>query len=145
MQNERKRILAMLENGTISTDEALTLLEKLGDSKQAEKMDSSQQETFTESEPKVEVFDNEKTFGEKDHESKRNRSGQPSMDDFLEDLRKDFTHVGDRFVQFMQTAVQKVKAFDFDSPFGSGVAFTHTMVKNADELKNSLSILITEK
>ena len=32
MQNERKRILAMLENGTITTEEALTLLEKLGKS-----------------------------------------------------------------------------------------------------------------
>lgn len=30
MQNERKRILAMLENGTITTEEALTLLETLG-------------------------------------------------------------------------------------------------------------------
>ncbi len=29
MQNERKRILTMLENGTISMDEALTLLEAM--------------------------------------------------------------------------------------------------------------------
>ena len=29
MQSKRKRILTMLENGTITTDEALTLLEKL--------------------------------------------------------------------------------------------------------------------
>jgi len=29
MQNERKRILTMLENGTISMDEALTLLESM--------------------------------------------------------------------------------------------------------------------
>ena len=60
------------------------------------------------------------------------------MDEFLEDLRKDFTHVGDRFMQFMQTAVQKVKAFDFDSPFGSGAAFTHTMVKDADGIEELL-------
>ena len=37
MQNERKRILAMLENGTITTDEALTLLETLGNAEQAGK------------------------------------------------------------------------------------------------------------
>ena len=48
-----------------------------------------------------------------------NQAIQPSMDEFLEDLRKDFTNVGDRFMQFMQTAVQKVKSFDFDSPFGN--------------------------
>ena len=37
MQNERKRILAMLENGKITTDEALTLLETLGNAEQQEK------------------------------------------------------------------------------------------------------------
>ncbi len=37
MQNERKRILAMLENGTITTEEALTLLETLGKTGQVEK------------------------------------------------------------------------------------------------------------
>ena len=37
MQNERKRILAMLENGTITTEEALTLLETLGQTAQVEK------------------------------------------------------------------------------------------------------------
>ena len=41
------------------------------------------------------------------------------MDEFLEDLTKGFYNVGDRFMQFMQTAVQKVKSFDFDSPFGN--------------------------
>ena len=41
MQNKRKRILAMLENGTITTEDALTLLEKLGDG-QGEKDRSDQ-------------------------------------------------------------------------------------------------------
>ena len=43
MQNERKRILAMLENGTITTDEALTLLETLGNAEQEEKHGTSGQ------------------------------------------------------------------------------------------------------
>ena len=38
-------------------------------------------------------------------------------------------------MQFMQTAVQKVKGFDFDSPFGQSVSFTHTMTKPADEIE----------
>ena len=60
------------------------------------------------------------------------------MDEFLEDLRKDFTHVGDRFMQFMQTAVQKVKEFDFDSPFGNAVTFSHTMTKHAAGIEEIL-------
>ena len=44
MQNERKRILAMLEDGTITTEDALTLLEKLGMSRQVEKKDTTGQE-----------------------------------------------------------------------------------------------------
>ena len=34
-------------------------------------------------------------------------------------------------MHFMQTAVEKVKTFDFDSPFGNGVTFTQTMTKPA--------------
>ena len=34
-------------------------------------------------------------------------------------------------MQFMQTAVQKVKSFDFDSPFGNTVTFNHTITKPA--------------
>ena len=45
MQNERKRILAMLENGTITTDEALTLLETLGKTEQQGKNVRRQEDT----------------------------------------------------------------------------------------------------
>ena len=44
MQNERQRILAMLENGKITTDEALTLLETLGQSEQTGKTETQSQE-----------------------------------------------------------------------------------------------------
>jgi len=139
MQNERKRILAMLENGTITTEEALTLLETLGKTGQVEKSPEAKQTTVKEqelekqySEPKqqekVGPFEKpEPIIEDKDPD-------QPSMDEFLEDLTKDFTNVGDRFMQFMQTAVQKVKSFEFDSPFGNTVTFDHTIAKPATEI-----------
>ncbi|WP_224653718.1 SHOCT-like domain-containing protein, partial [Escherichia coli] len=46
MQNERKRILTMLENGTISMDEALTLLEAM-EKKQTSTDNGSTQTTET--------------------------------------------------------------------------------------------------
>ena len=139
MQNERKRILAMLENGTITTEEALTLLETLGKTGQVEKSPEAKQTTVKAqelekqySEPKqqekVDPFEKaEPIIEDKDQD-------QPSMDEFLEDLTKDFTNVGDRFMQFMQSAVQKVKSFEFDSPFGNTVTFDHTITKPATEI-----------
>ena len=136
MQNERKRILAMLENGTITTDEALTLLETLGQQKKRKKRlipsKQVQGQLYHSDEPTSEQRAEEKPFEKKT--SVTNKGIHPSMN-FLEDLRKDFTNVGDRFMQFMQTAVQKVKSFDFDSPFGNSVTFNQTMTKPASGIE----------
>ena len=139
----------MLENGTITTDEALTLLEKLnGEQTQGqEKSETSQSSTETsqsstetaEATPNSEQAN--QSSGEKNKQSsssgKQGQTGQ-SMDDFLEDLRKDFTNVGDRFMQFMQTAVQKVKEFDLDSPFGESILFSHTITKPMEKIDELL-------
>ncbi len=139
MQNERKRILAMLENGTITTEEALTLLETLGKTGQVEKNAEAKQATVESqeleeqySEPKQQ--EKEGPFEKAEPIIEDKDQDQPSMDEFLEDLTKDFTNVGDRFMQFMQTAVQKVKSFEFDSPFGNTVTFDHTITKPATEI-----------
>lgn len=121
MQNERKRILAMLEDGTITTEDALTLLEKLGESQKVEKKKSL---------PFVERNESEKEY----YSNKGERKEEPSMDEFLEGIRRDFTYVGDRFMEFMQSAVQKVKTFDFESPFGAKIIFNHTETKSAENL-----------
>ncbi|MDN4608598.1 DUF4097 family beta strand repeat-containing protein [Sporosarcina highlanderae] len=127
MQNERKRILTMLENGTISMDEALTLLEAMekpptGSSDQAEEV----------------VFTNENRSEQGKHQSYSQNKKDPSMDEFIEDIKKDFVTVGDRFMQFMQTAVDKMKGFDFDKPFGGSSIFHHSIVKEADDLDEIL-------
>ena len=131
MQNERKRILTMLENGTISMDEALTLLETM--EKKQNPIDSGagqtkEKKTFSE-EPQQ---DNAKGF------SGNSKDKDSSMDEFIEDIRKDFVTVGDRFMQFMQTTVEKMKGFDFDTPFGGSSTFHHTIVKPADGLDEIL-------
>ncbi|MFJ7935508.1 DUF4097 family beta strand repeat-containing protein [Sporosarcina sp. NPDC096371] len=143
MQNERKRILAMLENGTITTDEALTLLETLGQTQQKEKptetVQASEEVTLSKKEPaeqqqQQQQQTDQQQSTEQDFTFEEKSEKEPSMDDFLDDLRKDFSNVGDRFMQFMQTAVQKVKSFDFDSPFGNGITFVHAQTKPADDV-----------
>ena len=138
MQSKRKRILTMLENGTITTEEALTLLENLSNPQAETEKEVQEPKTEKEAqEPKIEKpqtdeeepAEDKESSEQKGSESESTQKGEQSMDEFLEDLRKDFTTVGDRFMQFMQTAVQKVKGFDFESPFGQSVTFTHTLTK----------------
>ncbi|WP_210471252.1 DUF4097 family beta strand repeat-containing protein [Sporosarcina sp. 6E9] len=151
MQSKRKRILTMLENGTITTDEALTLLENLNEEQTStETSQSPSLEETTESETSSDTTEKETTSSEtekkSDPDQENNQSGnsgksktsKQSMDDFLEDLRKDFTNVSDRFMQFMQTAVQTVKEFDIESPFGESVLFSHTINKPMDKIDELL-------
>lgn len=156
----------MLENGTITTDEALTLLEKLNgeqttgqgttgqgtteksptSSTNSEKEATSSKQGNNEStqengqsEQAGQSSQSEKT-GQSGQSSQSGESGQSrqSMDDFLEDLRKDFTNVSDRFMQFMQTAVQTVKGFDIESPFGESILFSQTITKPMDKVDELL-------
>ena len=103
MQNERIRILTLLEEGKVTADEALKLLEAMG----------------KESEPEP----------EKAQEC-------DSADAFFEDIRKEFMTAGDRFMQFMDTAVHRVKEFDFEAPFSKSVSFTHVESKSAEDIEN---------
>ncbi len=128
----------MLENGTISMDEALSLLENLsnGPTNTTEGAKVSDEPKFEQS---VEEFtqtveshtENEQSSSDsRSTFNKSTENQEKTTEEFLDDIRKEFTYVGDRFMQFMQTAVQKVK--DFDSPFGQSVTFTHTLT-NSDE------------
>ncbi|TQR19979.1 DUF4097 family beta strand repeat-containing protein [Psychrobacillus vulpis] len=110
MQEERKRILDMVENGTITTQEALVLLEALG----------KQEISVT---PLVREEQKQKYTSNDQTENKQQNA------DFIEDLKRDFTVVGERFMQFMQGAVDKIKEFDFDMPFGEPVVFKEKLVQ----------------
>lgn len=160
MQNERKRILTMLENGTISTDEALTLLEALSEKdpakkpagfsidvepdntqhteqKKTQEQKESKEQPYAESrkeEPADEKSSKDESSKDKGDSSKYGWSGT-SPEEFMEDIRKDLTNVGDQFMQFMQSAVQKVKQFDMDNPFGASTTFEHKAQKDGKELE----------
>jgi len=119
MQEERKRILDSVEKGTISAQEALILLEALGN---GEAKQSASPSTLTRFEPETKSTH---SYTETDNK----KTGFSQADDFMEDIKKDFTQFGDRFMQFMQSAVGKVKSFDFDMPFGEPIQFHHTFTK----------------
>lgn len=123
MQNERQRILELVEKGTISAQEAITLLEAL------EQPGKSTQHVMNDVSKETQSFSNEKEplFEEK------SKDGDKKKDDFMkyfqdemQDFRKDLTQIGSLFMDMMNTAVKKVKEFDVASPFGDKIEFTHT-------------------
>lgn len=101
MQEERKRILDMVENGTITAQEALALLEELG----------------KQTAPVTPFVPEEKEY----------KKSSNNDTDFVEDLKRDFTVMGERFMQFMQGTVDKMK--DFEMPFGEPVVFEEEFVQ----------------
>lgn len=139
MQNERRRILTLLEEGKITADEALKLLEALGKqsdtSGQDEKTstDSKTDHHTEQDQPWFEEPQKEKPFSQSNDQDKT--TDESSADDFFEDIRKEFMTAGDRFMQFMDTAVQRVKTFDFEAPFSKSVSFTHAENKTAEDIE----------
>lgn len=117
MENERKRILKLVEEGTISAEEAIVLLEALSKEKDpnasTEKQTSN--ESYQESQSKN-PFDS--LFNSKELNKK--------MDEFMDELKKDFSKVSNRLAGFMNTTFSKLKEFDLDFPFGEKVEFNKT-------------------
>lgn len=152
MQVQRKRILQMLENGTISMDEALTLLENLQtDGEQQFEQETVIQEQPPKHEPILPNEQQEEPFKraaegkEKKEQQSSTKKDEPGIDEFLDDLRRDFTMVGDRFMQFMQTTVEKVKEMDLEAPFGRSFVFNNTVTHSAEGLKGISLILPSGK
>ncbi|KAB0442207.1 DUF4097 family beta strand repeat-containing protein [Lysinibacillus sp. FSL R7-0073] len=123
MQNERQRILELVEKGTISAQEAITLLEALEQSGKSTQnvMDDVSKESQSFSSDKESLFEEKTKDGDKKKED-----FMKHFQDEMQDFRKDLTQIGSLFMDMMNTAVKKVKEFDVASPFGDKFEFTHT-------------------
>lgn len=136
MQAQRKRILQMLENGTISMDEALTLLENLQEGATKVENNSPVSETRVTTQESESKLDHPRSEQEwTDRKAENTEKDEAKFDDFLDDLRRDFTMVGDRFMQFMQSTVEKVKEIDLEAPFGKSFVFNHTVTHSMEGLE----------
>lgn len=100
MQEERKMILKMIEDGKITADEGIALLKELGE---AEKRETIQEE------PTPNFLSNDVNWEKnQDYRGKYNQST--------------FTY---RFTDFIEQAIQKIKEFDLDLNFGGSVEIDH--------------------
>src|SRR4051794_34737598 len=103
MKEERKRILKMVEEGKLTVDEALSLLEEL--EKSTKTMEEKQEQLVHELSTVV-------TFQEGQKE--QSQSSQ-----------NNYQSTKDKFFDFVDSAIKKVKDFDFDLNFGKRIDISH--------------------
>lgn len=99
MQEERKMILKMIEDGKITADEGVALLKQLGETTEKK-----------ETEQKTNAF----LSNDVDWENGRDYRGKYNQPSFT-----------NRFTDFIEQAVQKIKEFDLDLNFGNSVEIDH--------------------
>lgn len=134
MQNERKRILQLVENGTISADEAITLFEALSKQKESTQTVMPVSSKTQEDAPKVEqIFEEvpkedqtrrrttgfEEIFGR----AFSNKDANKKIDEFMSDLKEDLSQFSTRMTSLMNSTFTKIKDFDMEFPFGEKVEF----------------------
>jgi len=139
--DERKRILTLVENGTITAEEALVLLEKLGkkESTASESVELPQQ---------VEPVDYEKTSSWTKEEKQKttgfedifgkafnSKDASGKVDEVVNELKKELTEFGSRMSTILNTTLSKVKGFEQDVPFGEKFEFKHNYAFNTEEVK----------
>lgn len=127
MQNERERILKLLEDGKITADEAVKLLDVLA------KQNESTTQTLLNGAKEQAEQEKKKTTGFDDLFGKDTNK---KMDEFMNDLKEDLSQFSTRMVGLLNATVSKVKEFDFDTPFGEKVEFDTTYAYPASEVSS---------
>ena len=147
MEKERKRILELVENGTISAEEAIVLLEALTKGKKSnqstivpltknteEKANNTQEHSdnsYSE-EKKSKTTGFEDLFGK----TFNNKEANKKMDEFMNDLKQDLSQFSERVMGLMNSTFTKIKDIDLEFPFGEKVQFKKTYTYNSNDVKH---------
>lgn len=158
MSNERKRILQLVENGTISADEAITLLEALSKQKEStatvtppESTPQSSVDTpkvnpvFVETPKKESIFEEAPKKDDTSHKKTSfedifgrafaDKDINKKMDEFMSDLKQDLSQFSTRMTSLMNSTFSKIKDFDMEFPFGEKVEFEQSYAFSGEEVK----------
>ena len=105
VKEERKRILKMVEEGKLTVDEALVLLEEL--EKSTKSMEEKQDKLFKELSTVVN-FEESKKESRKEHDSQQK-----------------YYSTKEKIFEFVDIALKKIKDFDLDFNFGKNIEVSH--------------------
>ena len=111
MKEEKKRILKMVEEGKLTVDEAITLLDELEKAQQT-------------SEQKQEQIVHELSTAVNFEEAKK---GDP--------FQAKYQSTKEKLFDFVDSALKKIKDFDFDLNFGQSVEISHIFHQGDADLK----------
>lgn len=112
MKEERKRILKMVEEGKLTVDEALTLMEELEKAQQ------------TADQKKAQMINELSTVVQFEEAKKE------------EPFQARYQSTKDKIFEFVDSALKKIKEFDFDFNFGQSVDISHIFQHGNIELKD---------
>lgn len=104
METNKKKILQMVEEGTINAEEALVLLQNLN------------KETTSTPSP-VEAQKQREEQQHQQTEQSAQQEERSKEEQFFNDVRSEVGEVGAQFMKFFQSAVDQVKQFDMTNPF----------------------------
>lgn len=148
MQAERKRILQLVENGTISAEEAIVLLEKLSLQKESTPsneapvvppvIEDKHQEEPHKAEPIFEEQQQQqKTTGFEDifGKSFNDKEFNKKIEEFMGDIKQDLSQFSTRMTGLVGAALSKFKDLDIDTPFGEKVEFTKSFAYPVADIK----------
>jgi DUF4097 and DUF4098 domain-containing protein YvlB len=116
MNEQRKRILKMVEEGKLTVDEALILLQELD--KSTESMEAKQESLIKELSTFVQ-------FEEKQKEEQKDYSSQGKSQS-----------TKDKIFEFVDMAVKKLKDFDLDLNFGKHIEISHIFQQTDAFIRN---------
>ncbi|WP_274309227.1 DUF4097 family beta strand repeat-containing protein [Solibacillus daqui] len=147
MQEQRKRILQLVENGTITAEEAIVLLEKLSGKNESTPLpvqpvvppnEPKENEPVFKAEPVDEAKEQRKTTGFEDifGKSFNDKEFNKKMDDFMGDIKKDLSQLSTRMTGLVGAALSKLKDLDIETPFGEKVEFSKTYAYPAIDVRS---------
>jgi DUF4097 and DUF4098 domain-containing protein YvlB len=120
MKEERKKILKMVEEGKLTVDEALFLIEEL--EKKEQTMEEKKAELITELSTQVK---SDGSYKENDWQGSKQE----------ESTGQKFQSAVDKMVDFVDSAFKKIKDFDLDFNFGQSIDITHIFQQGGVYLK----------
>lgn len=152
--NERKRILALVENGTISAEEAIVLLENLANQQEStapqtvtSSEDHSKDAQNVEEEPFIEEQSQQSTSNEESAHKQttgfedifgkafNNKELNGKVEELVKDLKNDLSDFGSRMSTLFNSTFTKIKGFESDVPFGEKLEFSNSYAFNPEEVR----------
>lgn len=131
MNQEKKRILELVQNGKLSAQEAIILLEALEEEapKQTAETNQEQGEEKQTSDAKEDSNTNDNTATDETSKDDTNKKQETSSSS--ESIYTQLEHAGERLFDFVQNAFNKIKDIDFQ--FNQSVEIPHTFQQSASE------------